>query len=72
MKKSQITDFFLTYFEKNRIEKEWISEKTGINANKLSADYKGSLTADEFLKLCALLQIEPEEIMEVIKGRNRE
>lgn len=67
MEKSEVTEFFLKYFEKNRIDKAWISEKTGIDRNKLSREYKESLTADEFLRLCAFLQIQPEEIMMIIK-----
>ncbi len=67
MEKSEVTEFFLKYFEKNRINEAWISEKTGIDRNKLSREYKESLTADEFLRLCAFLQIQPEEIMMIIK-----
>ena len=47
MEKSDVTEFFLKYFEKNRINEVWISE--------------------EFLRLCAVLQIQPEEIMLIIK-----
>ena len=67
MEKSDVTEFFLKYFEKNRINEVWISEKTGIDTAKLSKGYKESLTAGEFLRLCAFLQIQPEEIMLIIK-----
>lgn len=67
MKKSEVTEFFLNYFEKNRIEKRWISEKTGISERKLSKDYKQALNAEEFLRLCAFLQLQPEEILLILK-----
>ena len=40
MEKSDVTEFFLKYFEKNRINEVWISEKTGIDTAKLSKGYK--------------------------------
>ena len=67
MKKSEVTDYFLEYFEKNRINIKEISEKTGIKINKLSKEYKTPLTAEEFLKLCVLLKIQPEEISKSIQ-----
>ncbi len=67
MKKSAVTDYFLEYFEKNRIDIKEISEKTGIKISKLSKGYKTALTAEEFLSLCFLLQIQPEEISRSIK-----
>lgn len=67
MEKSAVTEFFLDYFEKNKIKKEWISEKTGILEEKISRDYQEPLTAEEFLKLCAFLCIQPEEVLVVIK-----
>ena len=62
MGKSAVTDYFLNYFEKNRIDIEEISEKTGIKKHKLSKEYKTPLTAEEFLRLCVFLRISPEEI----------
>ena len=62
MGKSAVTDYFLEYFEKNRIDINEISEKTGIKMGKLSKKYKTPLTAEEFLVLCVFLKISPEEI----------
>ena len=67
MKKSEVTDYFLEYFEKNRMNIKEISEKTGIKISKLSKEYKTPLTAEEFLKLCVLLRIQPEEILKSIQ-----
>ena len=67
MEKSSVTEFFLDYFEKNKIKIQWISEKTGILEEKLSKDYKEPLTAEEFLKLCLFLSIQPEEIAAAVK-----
>ena len=67
MEKSAITEFFLDFFEKNEIKIEWISEKTGIPREKLIRGYKRPLNADEFLRLCALFEIEPEEVLIIIK-----
>jgi len=67
MEKSAVTEFFLDYFEKNKIKKEWISEKIGILQEKISRDYKEPLIAEEFLRLCAFLDIQPEEVLIVIK-----
>lgn len=72
MEKSEITEFLLRYFEENGIDKEWISEKTGIREEKLSKGYKERLTAEEFLTLCVLLQIKPEEVMLIIKKKGTE
>ena len=55
MEKSAVTEFFLTYFEENGIDVEWISEKIGIRKEKLMEDYKEPLNAEEFLELCVLL-----------------
>lgn len=66
MEKSAVTEFFLEYFEKNRINREWISENTGIEIEKISENYRQPLTATEFFELCVLLEIEPECIQEWI------
>lgn len=71
MENSAVTDFFLEYFEKNRINKAWISEKTGIAIEKISDNYRQPLTASEFLELCVLLEIEPERIQEWIKTHTK-
>ena len=72
MEKSAVTDYFLKYFEKNRIDVEWISEKTGIKQGKLCKDYKVPFTAEEFFQLCMLLELEPEEIIHSIKEKEHE
>ena len=69
MGKSAVTDYFLKYFEENRIDLKEISEKTGIRKQKLSKDYKVPLTAEEFLKLCIVLKIQPEEIQKSILNK---
>lgn len=66
MEKSAVTEFFLQYFKENKINKEWISEKTGIGIEKISENYRQTLTASEFLELCMLLEIQPECIQEWI------
>ena len=71
MENSAVTDFFLEYFEKNRINKALISEKTGIAIEKISDNYRQPLTASEFLELCVLLEIEPERIQEWIKTHTK-
>ena len=70
--KSDVTDFFLKYFEKNRIEVAWISEKTGIDVKKLSKNYTKPLEAEEFLELCVLLEMKPEEVWQEIKKKSNE
>ncbi|MBR3769302.1 MAG: hypothetical protein IKL06_02100 [Lachnospiraceae bacterium] len=69
MEKSAVTEFFLEYFEKNRINTGEISEKIGIKKEKISENYGMPLSAEEFLKLCALLDIKPEEVREAIKEK---
>ena len=72
MEKSVVTEFFLEYFEKNRIDIDEISEKTGIERRKFSGDCRKSLTAGEFLDLCAILQIKPEMVSRWIRERSVE
>jgi len=62
MEKSAVTEFFLEYFEKNRINRDYISENTGIEVEKISGNYRQPLTAEEFLKLCLFLGITPEQV----------
>lgn len=68
---SEVTEFFLEYFEKNRISRVWISENTGIEIAKISENYRHPLTATEFLELCMFLEIEPECIQEWIKTHTK-
>ena len=70
MEKSAVTEFFLEYFEKNRINAYEISENTGIEIEKLSVDYRQPLSAEEFLKLCCLLGVKPEEVKQAINKQS--
>lgn len=70
MEKSDVTEFFLKYFEENKIEKQKISEETGIVEEKLSRKYQEALTAEEFLRLCVFLSIQPEEVLAAIRKEN--
>jgi len=72
MGKSAVTEFFLEYFEKNRISIDEISEKTGIERQKFSEDYRQALTASEFLELCVFLHIKPEAVSLWIRERSFE
>ncbi len=72
MKKSAVTEFFLEYFEKNRICREWISECTGIRIEKISENYGQPLNATEFLELCMFLGIKPETVQEYVKQHSDE
>lgn len=71
MGKSRVTDFFLEYFEENGIDATLVSEKTGIKIEKLSENYRQTLSATEFFELCMFLQIEPECIQERIKTHTK-
>jgi len=71
MEKSAVTEFFLEYFEENKINRVWISENTGIEINKISDNYRQPLTAAEFLELCMFLEIEPERIQEWIQTHTK-
>ncbi len=62
MEKSRVTEYMICYIRKNRISKEWISEKTGIPKQKLQQNYEEPLGADEFLRLCVVLNLTPEKI----------
>lgn len=72
MEKSAITEFFLRFLWENKINIEWISEKTGISKEKLSKHYSEPLTAEEFLQLCVLLGITPEEVRCIIRQSENE
>ena len=72
MEKSAVTEFFIEYITKNQINKEWISEKTGIALDKISEHYRMPLTAGEFLTLCAFLEVAPEEVIEYRKQKQCE
>ena len=62
MEKSRVTEYILTYMRENQITASELSEKTGIAEEKLGPDYTEPLLAEEFLRLCALLRLSPEEI----------
>ena len=72
MEKSAVTEFFLAYFEKNRIDRGYISEKTGIEIEKISDNYRQPLTASEFLGLCLFLGITPEQVRAAIREHSDE
>ena len=72
MKKSAVTEFFLEYFEKNRISVEWISECTGIGIDKISENYGQPLNATEFLELCVFLGVQPETVQAYVKQHSDE
>ena len=63
MEKSRVTEYILTYMRENQITASELSEKTGIAEEKLCPDYKEPLLAEEFLELCVLLKLSPEEII---------
>lgn len=69
MEKSAVTEFFLQYFEKNRISMDEVSENTGIKKEKLSEGYRKPLSSEEFLELCVFLGVKPETVREFIKKR---
>ena len=72
MEKSRVTEYMICYIRKKRIPSAWISEKTGIPEQKLRLDYKEPLYADEFLRLCVLLNLEPEKIASDIREEKSE
>lgn len=67
MEKSRVTEYMIGYIRKHRIPSAWISEKTGIPEQKLNAGCKEPLYADEFLRLCVVLDLVPEEIASDIR-----
>ena len=71
MEKSAVMEFFLEYFEENKINRSWVSENTGIEIAKISDNYRQPLTASEFLELCMFLEIEPERIQEWIQTHTK-
>ncbi len=67
MEKSRVTEYMIGYIRKNRISSAWISEKTGIPEQKFDSDYTEPLYADEFLRLCVVLDLVPEKIASDIR-----
>lgn len=72
MEKSRVTEYMISYICKNRISRVWISEKTGIPEQKLSENYEEPLYADEFLKLCVVLDLVPEKIARELREMEHE
>lgn len=68
MGKSKATDYMVEFLENRGIPAEWASEVTGVPVEKLKRDYVEPLMADEFLELCAILQVRPEEVIDTIKN----
>ena len=56
------TRYLAEYIEKEQISKEDISKKLHIPVIKLFPGTQENLTADEFLKLCGYLHIDPKKI----------
>lgn len=72
MEKSKVTEYMICYIRKNRISRAWISEKTGIPEQKLRKNYEEPLCADEFLRLCVVLDLTPEKIASELRKEKNE
>lgn len=69
-----IRRFIADYIIAHGIKQSYISEKTGITVQKLSAMLSGKrkILADEFLSICKALAIDPDVIAEmVVKGNGK-
>ena len=60
--RNQATRWVAEYIWKNHISVEKIAEILQISEEKLCMQTEQTLEADEFLRLCAYLRIEPEHI----------
>lgn len=59
---NRATRWMAAYMEQNHISAEVIADVVGIPAEKLCAGTSQSLDADELLRLCEYLHINPREI----------
>lgn len=59
MQKKKVTGRLAEYILRQKISVDQISRDTGIPRDKLLLPVREHLTAEEFLKLCAYLRIEP-------------
>lgn len=64
MEKSRVTDKMIKYLLEHNISISEISEKTGVPEEKLKPGYSEALFAGEFLELCMMLRIRPEDFYE--------
>lgn len=62
MMKNQATKWLVKYIEDNQVSIVHLEKTLHIPIEKLYPDTKKWLDADEFLKLCAYLNIDPKEI----------
>ena len=68
----RINEIIACYIKNNGVKQSYISEATGINKNALSSILKGKrkMSADEFLKIILLLNIEIGEFIKCIPNMN--
>jgi DNA-binding Xre family transcriptional regulator len=69
---SKVTDYMIRYLEKNGITPQQIELETGISAKKVTKGYQKPLDAEEFLTLCAHLQLSPEDVLRGIRSEKSE
>lgn len=70
MGKSKVTDYIIEYLHNNSISIQWAADAVNIAVDKLKENYEEPLQADEFLELCVLLSVRPEDILQAI-GRGK-
>jgi plasmid maintenance system antidote protein VapI len=60
-KKMAIFERIAEYLEENYLQQKLLSDKTGIQQNKISAMLNGNrkITADEYIQLCDALGLDP-------------
>lgn len=57
--------YLLDYMEKSNITIECVQNEIGINMAEL-ANGKGELMADEFIRLCIYLGVDPDDVMHAV------
>lgn len=60
--RNQVTKWLVEYIQNQQISIIQIQKVLGIPIDKLYPDTKKHLNADEFLRLCAYLEIDPQKI----------
>lgn len=70
MEKSRVTDYLLQYMKQHQISAAWAAKAAEIDVDKLTEDYKEPLLSDEFLELCVVLHIRPEDVMAALNIKN--
>lgn len=63
---NKATRYVADYIAKNHLSVKDISDRLQISPSKLIPDTKEFLEADDFLRLCCYLQIQPEMILREI------